>query len=338
MTKQDEILDKAKALIDFQNAKARKIYKPAVIIINVILAAAFVVFLTLQIIQNALAWEFFAIFGGFGFLSLVVLPLLMILDGIFIKRKKEAAYHIYLFGEEATAAVDLALGTHLSFVVNLKGGDTLKKRAEASKQICSALEAAGQFPVKILGKKALFWFDVEKLLSEGVAVSLEHREHSILELSEVVNVGIAAVKCYHCGSALEVDVSKDAGICGACGRAFVTKRTMESIERNFDERFVDKALLSAQDAVETQNWGEAVKIFGQVIKIAPNDPRGWIGYVRAETHNLTRPASEIYAKFLQKAALLLDGSQKREAINLLERFIGLRTQAKSEIKGVKKRA
>ena len=41
-------------------------------------------------------------------------------------------------------------------------------------------------------------------------------------------MGLVAAKCTQCGANIEVDASKDAGICSFCGTAFVTEKAINN--------------------------------------------------------------------------------------------------------------
>ena len=42
------------------------------------------------------------------------------------------------------------------------------------------------------------------------------------------NMGLVAAKCPECGANINVDESKDAGICEFCGTAFVTEKAINN--------------------------------------------------------------------------------------------------------------
>ena len=45
-------------------------------------------------------------------------------------------------------------------------------------------------------------------------------------------MGFVAAKCTQCGANIEVDDTKEAGICKFCGTAFVTEKAINNYNRN----------------------------------------------------------------------------------------------------------
>ena len=47
-------------------------------------------------------------------------------------------------------------------------------------------------------------------------------------------MALVAAKCTECAASIEVDDSKDAGICNFCGTAFVTQKVVQNINKTFN--------------------------------------------------------------------------------------------------------
>jgi len=255
--------------------------------------------------------EPYIIVGSVLLLGLILWPILFRIVKVSSDKKTEIVYYVYLFGEEAMAFFDKNLGQGVNFIVNNKEGEFLKKKHNYPMKLSNALEAVKNFPVKILGKEVILWANEEMLLSDYTAISLEHEEYEVLRKSEIVNLKIVVVKCNFCSAAIEADISKEAQICSHCGKPYITEKAIGlTIEKGFDNEYIEKNIEKGEAMLEDKEWGKAMEIFADIIRIRPNDYRGWLNYVRSDTHNFTRPSSNVYSKLLKKALLVANDEEK----------------------------
>lgn len=96
---------------------------------------------------------------------------------------------------------------------------------------------------------------------------------------------IVPAKCTQCGSNLEIDSSKDAGICPYCGTAFITEKAINNYNsyvtnnNNFNgatinyygnKMMLDKHLANARRAKAKGDWEEVEKYYNYAEEVDPN--------------------------------------------------------------------
>lgn len=64
-------------------------------------------------------------------------------------------------------------------------------------------------------------------------------------------MGLIAAKCTNCGAKIEVDESKEAGICPHCGTAFITEKVVKNFINNNVYNINNAVFLSTQKADNT---------------------------------------------------------------------------------------
>ena len=91
-------------------------------------------------------------------------------------------------------------------------------------------------------------------------------------------MGLKAAICTQCGAQIEVDDTKDAGICRFCGTAFVTEKVIQQYSFNISNATfsiaganVENLLRMANNAVEAKNYVEAVGYYNKVLEIDPTN-------------------------------------------------------------------
>lgn len=86
-------------------------------------------------------------------------------------------------------------------------------------------------------------------------------------------------KCTNCGANLQVDNSKEAGICNHCGTAFITEKVINNYYSvtnisantvNITEGSLENYFILAKNAQETSNNKEAILYYNKVLQINPN--------------------------------------------------------------------
>ena len=68
-------------------------------------------------------------------------------------------------------------------------------------------------------------------------------------------MGFVAAKCTECGANIEVDETKDAGICEYCGTAFVTEKAIK--KSRYD---IETNLAGAEKLIECGLYDDAEKL------------------------------------------------------------------------------
>lgn len=98
---------------------------------------------------------------------------------------------------------------------------------------------------------------------------------------------LVAAKCTQCGANIEVDNSKEAGICQYCGTAFITEKAITNyntyIMNNYDGATinvlngnVENYLELGKAAYEAENGEEILKYANLALEIKPDSPDAWI--------------------------------------------------------------
>ena len=87
--------------------------------------------------------------------------------------------------------------------------------------------------------------------------------------------------CTQCGGQIEVDDSKEAGICQFCGTAFITEKVIHQYvtQNNFAGATIniqggvddENLYMLARRAVEQNNIADILKYYGQLVERNPND-------------------------------------------------------------------
>ena len=99
-------------------------------------------------------------------------------------------------------------------------------------------------------------------------------------------------KCTQCGAAIEVDESKDAGICKYCGTPFVTEKAINNYNTYVTNNFeganinvlgsdINNLLSLSQSALEASNFQEAYDYANKVLEIDMNSSSAWVCKMQA---------------------------------------------------------
>ncbi len=132
--------------------------------------------------------------------------------------------------------------------------------------------------------------------------------------------------CTQCGGQIEVDDSKEAGICQFCGTAFITEKVIHQFvtQNNFAGATfniqggvdIENLYTLARRAVEANNKDDVLKYYGQIRERDPNDWESTFFYAWFEN-------GENFEKYFQTTEdliLKLDSGKKYEALNRLYTF------------------
>lgn len=105
-------------------------------------------------------------------------------------------------------------------------------------------------------------------------------------------MGLVAAKCTQCGANIEVDDTKEAGICKYCGTAFITEKAINnyniSAEKviingeniNISNYDIESALKAVDKLIRGKLFDDAEQIIKQIIEKNPYDYRGWWEYTK----------------------------------------------------------
>lgn len=100
-------------------------------------------------------------------------------------------------------------------------------------------------------------------------------------------MGLVAAKCTQCGANIEIDDSKEAGICKYCGTAFITEKAINNYKINAEKVIVnsdnvnisnydiESALVAVKKLIKGELYDDAKKMIKEIIENCPYDYRGW---------------------------------------------------------------
>ena len=141
-------------------------------------------------------------------------------------------------------------------------------------------------------------------------------------------MALVAAKCTNCGAALQIEHSKEAGICPHCGMAFITEKAITNYNItnvNYNTQNVVKNIYGhekteAEDHIRNGDvfillgqYKEAQEQYWPAIKSNPANWQGWFGLAKSETQNFTNflldhekgiPITNQHLDFLQKAKVV----------------------------------
>lgn len=142
---------------------------------------------------------------------------------------------------------------------------------------------------------------------------------------------LVAAKCTQCGANIEVDDTKEAGICKYCGTAFITEKAINNyntyitnnnnfaganvvVQGSTDD--VEQYITRAETFLKLNEYKQAYNIYKDICFKFPMDYRGWIGEVISYTENYTKIneySYEFYLGYFDKA-LKVASSDKKDYI------------------------
>lgn len=100
-------------------------------------------------------------------------------------------------------------------------------------------------------------------------------------------MGLIAAKCTQCAADIEVDDTKEAGICKFCGTAFITEKVINNYKINAENVVVnsdnvnisnydiESALIAIEKLIKSGLYDDAKELTEQIIEKCPYDYRGW---------------------------------------------------------------
>lgn len=101
-------------------------------------------------------------------------------------------------------------------------------------------------------------------------------------------MGLVAAKCTQCGANIEVDNTKEAGICKYCGTAFITEKVITNYNTYVTNNFAganinvmganfDNLITLAKNAEEVGNYSEANNYYSRALEIQPTNCDALVG-------------------------------------------------------------
>ena len=108
---------------------------------------------------------------------------------------------------------------------------------------------------------------------------------------------LVPAKCTQCGANIEIDDTKEAGICQHCGTAFITEKAITNYNTyvtnnnnfaganiNVMGANVDNLIKMAENAIEAGNGKEAVDYANRALEINPESSKSWLLKMKAIEH------------------------------------------------------
>lgn len=136
---------------------------------------------------------------------------------------------------------------------------------------------------------------------------------------------LVAAKCTQCGANIEVDDSKEAGICKYCGTAFITEKAITNYNTYVTNNFaganinvmganIENLLTLAKNAEETGNYSEARDYYTRVLENQPNNCDALVGKGVCSLYgsNLNNIKSDEMIGYISKA---IDYKKKEQNIS-----------------------
>ncbi|MBP5608882.1 MAG: hypothetical protein J6X66_11550 [Lachnospiraceae bacterium] len=104
---------------------------------------------------------------------------------------------------------------------------------------------------------------------------------------------LVKAQCTSCGAALEVDESKDAAVCPFCNMPYVIEKAINQYKIN-NTFHIEKAVFESEDSeakllkrgiaqLEMREYEDACVTFKRMTKLYPEEYRGWLGLVLADS-------------------------------------------------------
>jgi tetratricopeptide (TPR) repeat protein len=145
-------------------------------------------------------------------------------------------------------------------------------------------------------------------------------------------MGFVAARCTQCGADIEVDDTKEAGICRHCDTAFVTKRVINNHNTNITKHITknihgrekteaEEFLANGETLLRLKDWEKAREAFVSAAKAKPDDFKTWLGLARVETEEWSCPVDEEYKEHLEKAFAVANEEEKEMIRSLTGRYI-----------------
>jgi len=148
-------------------------------------------------------------------------------------------------------------------------------------------------------------------------------------------MSLVAAKCTQCGASIEVDDSKEAGICRTCGTAFITEKAInnyntyltQNVTKNIygrEKTEAEEYLFNGEKFIALKDWEKAIKVFMQAAEANPSNYRCWFGLMRSETKNFTDLSNDTLTEHLEKALAVANENEKEIINTACEEYLKLK--------------
>jgi tetratricopeptide (TPR) repeat protein len=149
-------------------------------------------------------------------------------------------------------------------------------------------------------------------------------------------MALVAAKCTNCGANIEVDNTKELGVCEFCETTFYVEKVInnyntnnyitnyQTITRNVyhEELDVEDMIKNAETFIILEEYKKAENIYKELIDIAPYNYKVWSGMARAITSNFTDlDAPLIYFEYYEKAIKLARDPERELLIKEHETYL-----------------
>lgn len=164
-------------------------------------------------------------------------------------------------------------------------------------------------------------------------------------------MALVPARCTQCGGNIEVDNTKEAGVCKYCGTAFITEKVVNNYNSyvtnniNIKHANIINETIGADElyskAITFAKLGEkikALKVFEELINKFPNDYRGWLGYIIVQTNDFTELSwsEKQIEKYFNHALAVANENGKEEVQQYLVKYDNLKTKKRAdEIQAIK---
>ena len=129
------------------------------------------------------------------------------------------------------------------------------------------------------------------------------------------------LKCKNCGSSMTLNTESNSATCSHCGSTFLIADLLDEKDIAFTKNFTAKDLeqkILASDSIKQgetcifqANYEKAEESFKKAIELDPENFRGYLGVVKAKTHNLnTIPDDDDYVQYARVAIDLTTGDER----------------------------
>lgn len=147
-------------------------------------------------------------------------------------------------------------------------------------------------------------------------------------------MALQAAICTQCGAQIQVDETKEAGICPSCGTAFITEKVIHNFVTNNSFAGatiniqggvdIENLYILARRAVDANNKDDVLKYYGQIKERNPNDWESTFFYAWFEN-------GESFYKYFNISGDLILGLEPEKQIQAVKKIYGFLEKINFEI-------
>ncbi|MCL2555537.1 MAG: hypothetical protein FWE03_00770 [Firmicutes bacterium] len=128
--------------------------------------------------------------------------------------------------------------------------------------------------------------------------------------------------CTQCGANIQVDSTKETGICNHCQTAFITEKVIHN-HNSYTTQYITKNIFKSEKTefaeliekgmiyIKLKDWSNAKLVFHKSIDEKPGDYRGYLGLILCDTKNYSDILNTSHHKYLEKALIVASDDEKR---------------------------